>query len=122
MNKAIDTFVTSCTLTFKTFEYEVITSKNKANLWHFTATSTGGDKKYAVYCAPDLIKVKSLIKIALKKIPAGTRLIVICMAHSNEEQEAASNDGYTLIGIGTLKKYGNDMLEVLAREAAGEDL
>ena len=36
------------------------------------------------------------------------------------EQEAAANDGYSLIGISALKKYGDNMLELLAKEAAGE--
>jgi hypothetical protein len=98
------------------FEHEVIISKNKANLWHFTAKRE--DKKYLVYCAPQLSKVKSIIKIALKKVPQGSRLIVVCNTYTNEEEQAAINSNYSLIDIHTLQKYGTEMLEAKSLQAA----
>jgi len=107
--KKIEKYITTCTTTFKMYDHEVIISKNKANLWHFTAKRQ--ENKYLVYCAPQLSKVKSIIKIALKKIPTGSRLVVICNAYTNEEMEQAETLNYTLVDISTLQKYGTEMLE-----------
>ena len=98
------------------FEHDVIISKNKANLWHFTAKRD--EKKYLVYCAPHLSKVKSIIKIALKKVPQGSRLVVICNTFTGEEEELANDLDYCLIDIHTLQKYGTDMLEARSSETA----
>ncbi len=107
--KQIEKYITTCTTTFKMFDHEVIISKNKANLWHFTAKRE--DKKYLVYCAPQLSKVKSIIKIALKKVPQGSRLVVICNAFTSEEEQSASELDYAILDIHTLQKYGTEMLE-----------
>ncbi len=114
-SKVLDQFITRCSLTFKSYEHEVIVSKSKSNLWHFSTSFNS--KKYMVYCAPSLAKVKSIIKIALKKIPAGSRLVVVCNTHTKEEKESAENVGFCLLDIGTLQRYGNDMLEAKSREA-----
>ncbi len=114
--KQIDKYITTCTTIFKMFDHDVAISKNKANLWHFTARRT--DKKYLVYCAPNLTKVKSIIKIALKKVTAEAKLVVICNTFTDEERELAEQLNYTLVDIHTLKKYGTDMLETKAKEAA----
>ncbi len=91
------------------FDHEVIISKNKANLWHFTAKRN--EKKYLVYCAPNLSKVKSIIKIALKKVPADSKLVVICNAFTADEKALADDSNYALVDMSTLKKYGMEMLE-----------
>ena len=72
----VEEFVNSCTLVFKSFEYDVVISKNKSNLWHYTATKK--EKKYVVYCAPEIKKVKGLLKVAVNKIPKEHKLVVIC--------------------------------------------
>lgn len=105
----IDKYITTCTTTFKMFDHEVTVSKNKANLWHFSAKRN--DKKYLVYCAPALSKVKSIIKIALKKVPAGCKLVVICNVYTSEEKAAADEANYSLVDIKTLQKYGIEMIE-----------
>lgn len=98
------------------FEHEVVISKNKANLWHFTAKRK--DKKYLVYCAPNLSKVKSIIKIALKKVPADSKLVVICNTYTDEEKNLADNSNYSLVDIHTLKKYGTEMLDAKTEDSA----
>ena len=110
--RQIEKYITTCTTTFKMFDHEVIISKNKANLWHFTAKNA--DRKYLVYCAPQLSKVKSIIKIALKKVPKGSRLVVICNTFTSEEEELANELEYAIIDIHTLQKYGTEMLEAKA--------
>ena len=107
--KKIKEFVTSCTFVFKSFDYEVIESKNKANLWHFTAIKDA--KKYVIYCAPDLSKVKGIIKVALKKVPNKTRLVVICTNHDDDEYQEAQDCNYALITLTKIKNYGDSMLE-----------
>jgi len=112
-SKVLDQFITKCSLTFKAYEHEVIISKNKANLWHFSTSYNS--KKYMVYCAPNLSKVQAIIKIAMKKIPKGSRLVVVCHTHTKEEKEKADNAGFCLLDIGTLQRFGNDMLDAKSR-------
>lgn len=64
-----------------------------------------------------MAKVKSLIKIALKKTPTGTRLVVICAEFDQEQKASAEAHGHTLIDLSTLKKYGVDIIEAKAKEA-----
>ena len=73
-------------------------------------------KTYAVYCAPKLASAKALIKVALKKLPEGARLVVVTADHSDKEYEQAEKDGYTLITLQQLTKYGTEMLEIRQRE------
>ena len=65
-----------------------------------------------VYCAPNLAKVKSLIKVALKKLPKGTRLVVVCKEYSDDDYSDALEMGYCLVTMGTLRQYGSQMLEI----------
>lgn len=110
--KMLQKYINSCTLTFKAFDHEVNISRNKANLWHFTSVSHRQEKKYMVYCAPNLQKVKSLIKIAMKKLPKGTRLVVVCKDYSEEDLVESQEMGYCLVTIGTLRQFGSKMLEI----------
>ncbi len=114
----LEKFITSCTLTFKAFDHEVNLSRNKANLWHFTSFSTNTQKKYMVYCAPDLSKVSSLITVASKKVPKGSRLVVVCKEVTPEQLKLAEENGYTLVTHSELKDYGTKMLEAKANQAS----
>ncbi len=113
--KIIKGFITQCTMVFKSYEYHVEESKNKANLWHFSVAKD--DKKYVVYCTNSLSKVQGIIKIALKKLPQGTKLVVICDEFSPEDQTKAQSSDYTITKLDTIKRYGIDMLEAKQREA-----
>lgn len=112
--KKIEKFVTSCSMVFKAYDYEVIVSKNKSNLWHFTANKK--DKKYVVYCAPDINKVKGIIKVALGKVPKDTKLVVICENHTEEQLEVAKQSDYTLVTLHKIKHFGTELIEAKARE------
>lgn len=114
--KMLEKYINSCTLTFKAFDHEVNVSNNKANLWHFTSLSHRMHKKYMVYCAPNLQKVRSLIKIALKKLPKDSRLVVICQECSEADYQESVEMGYCLVTISTIKQYGSQMLEISSRE------
>ena len=116
-SKILRKFINTCSITFKAYEHEVVISKNKANLWHFSTTMSNG-KKFMVYCAPQLGKVRSIVKIALKKIPADSRLVVICENLSDKDRVEADTQGYCLVDIGTLQKYGTDMIDAKMRDAA----
>lgn len=118
MSNLVKNFITSCTLTFKAFEHEVIISKNQTTMWNFMAVNKRRDKVYAVYCAPRLSSAKALIKVALKKVPADTRLVVVTSSYTDEEYEQANKDGYSLVTLSMLSKYGTEMLEIKQKEEA----
>ena len=118
MSNLVKNFITSCTLTFKAFEHEVIISKNQSTMWNFMAVNKRRDKVYAVYCVPRLSSAKALIKVALKKVPKDTRLVVVTSSFTDAEQEAADSDGYSLVTLAMLSKYGTEMLEIKQRESA----
>lgn len=115
--KMLQKYINSCTLTFKAFEHEVNVSKNKANLWHFTSVSHRQQKKYMVYCAPNLQKVKSLIRVALKKLPKGSRLVVVCQDYSENDLNEAVEMDYCLVTMATLRQYGSKMLEITSEDS-----
>ena len=110
-------FITTCTLTFKAFDFDVTMSESKSTLWNFVAFNPNNQKRYAVFCTPAVSKVKGLIKVALKKLPADHRLVVIAEAHSQDEQDAADQLGYCLVSLGTLNEYGQEMLEIREKES-----
>ncbi|EQC43977.1 hypothetical protein [Bacteriovorax sp. Seq25_V] len=105
----VDQLITNCSMVFKSYLYEVVISKNKANLWHFTASKK--DKKYVVYCAPDIAKVRGIIKVALKKIPGDSKLVVICNGFEDEDSKQAEEFNYSILTISTIKQYGTSMIE-----------
>lgn len=119
----IKKFITTCTVSFKAFDYRCELSKSTATIWNFVASSPNGEKVYAVYCAPRLEKARSLIKIAKKKMKGNMRLVVVTQSHTDEELENSREDGYALVAIDTLNKYGEEMIEIRAKEAeATEDI
>ncbi|MBH47701.1 MAG: hypothetical protein CME71_05985 [Halobacteriovorax sp.] len=120
MSSLVKKFVTSCTLTFKAFEHEVIISKNQSNMWNFMAVNKRKDKVYAVYCAPRLASAKALVKVAMKKVPPDARLVVVTSEFTIEEKMQAEQDGYTLVTLSLLSKYGTEMLDLRQRD--GEEV
>lgn len=112
--KAIDNFVNTCSIVFKNYDFDVNVTQNKANLWHFSAR--GDDRNYIIYCAPFLHKVKGIIKIALKKIPSGARLVVISGFHSDDDISEAEDQKYCLVDVATLERFGTEMIEARERQ------
>ena len=113
----IKKFIATCMVTFKAFEYNCEVVKASATIWNFVATGTNGDKKYAVYCAPRLDKARSLIKIAKKKLKDDMRLVVVTQSHSEEELDASREDGYALVTLDILNKYGDEMIDIRTNQA-----
>lgn len=118
MSSLVKKFVTSCTLTFKAFDHEVVMSQNQSTMWNFMAINKRKGKAYAVYCAPKLGSAKALVKVAMKKLPEGARLVVVTSEHNDADRQQAEQEGYTLITLELLTKYGTEMLEVRGRENA----
>lgn len=108
-------FITQCTLVFKSFEHDVTVIQSKSSLWQFTTISRRTDKKYAVMVAPTFSKVKSLIKVAKKKLPPETRLVVVTSNFTDAENEMSAKEDFTLITLETLNRYGSQMLEARNR-------
>lgn len=118
MSSLVKKFVTSCTLTFKAFDHEVVMTQNQSTMWNFMTINKRKGKAYAVYCAPRLGSAKALVKVAMKKLPKGARLVVVTSEHTEAEAKQAEQDGYTLITLELLTKYGTEMLEVRQKESA----
>ncbi|MCR9204043.1 MAG: hypothetical protein NXH75_05675 [Halobacteriovoraceae bacterium] len=114
------TFITKCTLTFKAFDFDVTMSESKSTLWNFITFNPNNQKRYCVFCAPSVKKVKGLIKVALKKVPKDHRLVVVVKGHTEEEVEEADAQGFSLLSLGTLDWYGKEMLEIRDKESQEE--
>lgn len=113
----IRTFITKCTLTFKAFDFDVTMSESKSTLWNFITFNPNNQKRYCVFCAPSVGKVKGLIKVALKKLPPEHRLVVVVKEHTDQEVEEADIQGYCLISLQTLEWYGQEMLDIREKES-----
>lgn len=114
-------FVTKCTLTFKAFDFDVTMSEGKSTLWNFIAFNPNNQKRYAVFCTSKVSKVKGLIKVALKKLPQDHRLVVVVEDHNEEEVKQADEQGFCLVGLGTLDEYGQEMLEIRGMSPKAKD-
>lgn len=112
-------FITTCTLTFKAFDFDVTMSESKSTLWNFIAFNPNNQKRYAVFCTPSVSKVKGLVKVALKKLPADHRLVVVAESTQQEEVVAADEQGFCLVSLNTLNEYGQEMLEIREKESSG---
>lgn len=108
-------FVTKCTLTFKAFDFDVTMSERKSTLWNFIAFNPNNQKRYAVFCTSKVTKVKGLIKVALKKLPADHRLVVVVEGHTDDEVAQSDEQGFCLVSLSTLVEYGQEMLEIRGR-------
>ena len=118
MSTLLKKFITSCSLTFKAFDHEIVMSQSKSTLWNFTAHHYQNEKNYAVYCAPKINSAKALIKVALKKVPKDTRLVVVTSSYTPEEKVQADREGYALVTLDKLSQYGTEMIEIKEREKA----
>ncbi len=114
-------FITACTLTFKAFDFDVTMTNNKSTLWNFITYNPNNEKHYCVFCTPSLSKSKGLIKVALKKLPKHHRLVVVTEVLTDDEEKEAREQDYTATELTTLKRYGQEMLEVRNREESGPE-
>lgn len=113
---SLKNFISKTSIVFKTFDFNVKMTKNNAEIWNFTTSNPGGDKNYVVYCAPDLMKSKGVIKIALKKVPTTHRLVVVCSNYDDPDFQDSLENNYCLITLDKLNEYGVEMLDILERE------
>lgn len=111
----VEQLITSCSMVFKSYLYDVVISKNKANLWHFTAAKK--EKKFVVYCTADITKVRGIIKVALKKIPADSKLVVICSEYENEDFKQSIEGNYSLVTLSMIRQYGADMISAQTKNS-----
>lgn len=118
MSKILEKYISACSITFKAFDHEVVMNKSKTTIWHFTSFSERQNKKYMVYCVPDMKKARSLIKIAIRKVPSDARLVVVCSQFTQSDQQDAMEKNYCLISIDVLRKYGAEMLVICSKKAA----
>ena len=112
---------------FKAFDYQVTMTESKSSLWNFLTSSPHTQKKYAVFCTPDISKAKGLIKVALKKVPQEHRLVVVTSKVNDEEQlQMAEDNDFCLVSLNILNDFGQQMLEIknlgLTSQTQGETL
>ncbi|MCP4913097.1 MAG: hypothetical protein GY909_08255 [Oligoflexia bacterium] len=112
--------ISSCTLTFKAFDHDVVMSPGKTTIWDFVTTDKRTGKKYCVYCALKMDRAKNLIKIALKKLPKDHRFVVITPQFSEQDEQAAEAGGYCITSVSVLNKFGQEMLEIKNAESAND--
>ena len=115
---SLKNFVSKTTIVFKTFDFNVRLTKNNSEIWNFSTTNPAGSKNYVVYCAPDLMKSRGVIKVALKKVPSSHRLVVVCSNYDGPDLQESKDNDYTLVTLDRLNEYGIEMLEILEREGA----
>lgn len=113
---SLKNFISKTTIVFKTFDFNVKLTKNNSEIWNFKTTNPSGDKKYVVYCAPDLVKSKGVIKVALRKVPSSHRLVVVCSNYDGPDFQDSVDNNYTLVTLDKLNEYGIEMLEILERD------
>lgn len=119
--KIIKTFIASCAGTFKAFNYKCELSKSQSTIWNFVAKNEEGNKVYAVFCAPKLDTSKSLIKLAVKKVN-DMRLVVVTAQHTEEQLEASREEGYALVTLDVLAKFGDEMIDIRSKELNSDPL
>lgn len=87
-------------------------TNSKSSLWNFITISPGSKKSYAVFCSENISKSNNLIKVALKKLPKGHRLIVVTHNPSEEDIKLAEERGYGLISYDDLSNLSEQMVGV----------
>ena len=117
----IKTFITNCAGTFKAFDYKCELSKSKGTIWNFVAKNPEGDKVYAVFCAPKHDSSKSLIKLAIKKL-SNMRLVVVTHKHTDEQLQTSREEGYALVTLEVLNKFGEEMIDLRSTEINSDPL
>jgi hypothetical protein len=113
--KMIKTFIANSAGIFKAFNYRCELSKSQATIWNFVAKNQEGDKVYAVFCAPKLDSSKSLIKLAAENV-SNMRLVVVTHKHTDEQLESSREDGYALVTLEVLNKFGAEMINLRSDE------
>ena len=58
------------------------------------------------------------MKVLFLVTPADTRLVVVTSSYTVEEYEQANKDGYSLVTLSMLSKYGTEMLEIKQKQEA----
>lgn len=111
----IKQFVGQCTLTFKAFEHDVVMTEGKATLWNFITLNRRNGRRYAIFCTQTFSKSKSLVKIALKKLPKDHRLVVITNGFNEEELAISEKDDFCLTSLEIIKQFGDEMLDIKNR-------
>ncbi|TNF30499.1 MAG: hypothetical protein EP319_04895 [Deltaproteobacteria bacterium] len=115
---SLKNFISKTSIVFKTFDFSVKMTKNNSEIWNFTTSNPNGDKRYVVYCAPDLGKSKGVIKIALKKVPSSHRLVVVCSNFDAPDLQESVENNYCLVTLDKLNEYGITMLDILEKEGS----
>ncbi len=118
MATSLKRFISVSSMTFKAFDHNVIMSSSRKILWHFTSQSERTNKKYAVFCVPNLTQAGSLISAALNQASNDNLRLVVVSINVNEiDIEISHERNYCVVSLKELQKFGEDMLRARARES-----
>jgi hypothetical protein len=110
-------YLKALTKTFEAFSYTCSVPKGVGCTWEMVAKNFSGEKEYAMVFAPRVDGHRNNIRIAQKKVAEGTRIVVVTEEEIKAEEIAKSEeDGYTLVTLDIMERYGVEMLETLERE------
>ena len=111
---ALNQMINAATITFKAFDYSVNPNSDRSQLWHFETHNQSKSKRYVVHCTLDINDVgDAILSILMKKTPPKHRLVIICRRKVTEEEvDEANTNGYALVGLNVLKKFGAEMIDL----------
>lgn len=80
------------------------------------ATNFGGDRSYAIICAPRVDEFRNQIRIAKKRLGDEARLVVVTEQHCEVEESLSIENDYSLVTLDLMKDFGLQMLEIEKRD------
>ncbi|MFT6070721.1 MAG: hypothetical protein ACJAT2_000719 [Bacteriovoracaceae bacterium] len=109
-------FIDTCVTTFESFKYSCEHNKGIGSVWEMMATNFGGDRSYAIICAPRVDEFRNQIRIAKKRLGDEARLVVVTEQHCEVEESLSIENDYSLVTLDLMKDFGLQMLEIEKRD------
>lgn len=109
-------FIDTCVTTFEAFRYSCEHNKGIGTVWEMMATNFGGDRTYAIICAPRVDEFRNQIRIARKRLGDETRLVVVTEKHCDKEETLSIENDYSLVTLDIMEDFGLQMIEIERRD------
>ena len=109
-------FIDTCVTTFEAFKYSCEHNKGIGTVWEMVATNFGGDKSYAIICAPRVDEFRNQIRIAQKRLGEDYRLVVVTESHCEIEESLSIENDYSLVSLEIMADFGHQMIEIERRD------
>lgn len=109
-------FIDTCVTTFESFKYSCEHNKGIGTVWEMMATNFGGDRNYAIICAPRVDEFRNQIRIAKKRLGDDARLVVVTEKHCEVEESLSIENDYSLVTLDLIEDFGLQMIEIERRD------